>query len=190
MDGVSGRAQPLGSGDHPGPEPQYGMEQNHLGHPYSSQEDDIRRNPRPFRKRGLSLRVTSGPPKEKVQQGSARGEIGAFCRNSDRTSAPGNQRRRLTLPRTLGGFWVPHFTAEFARCWPRLSTIFPKSQPVLSRFSVRSHTSLLIILTIRARPDRGRGPYRRRYRVNRDGQSQERLAHYFTLRHHPHRRSI
>jgi DNA-binding transcriptional LysR family regulator len=52
--------------------------------------------------------------------------MGAFCRHSDRTSAPGNQRRRLTLPPTLGGFWVPHFTAEFARCWPRLSTIFPK----------------------------------------------------------------
>src|ERR671921_2575928 len=110
MDGVSGRAQPLGSGDHPGPEPQYGMEQNHLGHPNSSQEDDIRRNPGPFRKRALSLRITSGPPKEKVKQGSARGEMGA----------------------SLGS---PH-----------------KSQPILSLFSVRSHTSLPIILTIRARP--------------------------------------
>jgi hypothetical protein len=168
--------------------------------------------------------------------------MGAFCRNSDRTSAPGNQRRRLTLPPTLGGFWVPHFTAEFARCWPRLSTIFPnialvvlayviyrkgrssrlkrapsldalvwwitnrgphfiqfqkeslgsphKSQPILSRFSVRSHISLAIILSKRARPDRGRGPIRRRYRVNQDEQTQERLAHHFTLRSHLHRRSI
>jgi hypothetical protein len=102
------------------------MEQHHLGHPKSSQEDDIRRNPGPLRKRVLSLRITSGPPKEKVKQGSARGVMGAFCRHSDRTSAPGNQRRRLTLPPTLGGFWVPYFMAEFARCWLRLSTIFPK----------------------------------------------------------------
>src|SRR5918992_5456548 len=76
MHGVSGRAQPLGSGDHPGPEPQYGMEQNHLGHPNSSQEDDIRRNPGRFRKLVPSLRITSGPPKEEVKQGSARGEMG------------------------------------------------------------------------------------------------------------------
>jgi hypothetical protein len=36
----------------------------------------------------------------------------------------------------------------------------------LSRFSARSHTSLSTILVIRTRPDRGRGPYRCRYRVN------------------------
>src|ERR671910_1779241 len=112
MDGVPRGAQPLGSGDHPGPEPQYGMEQNHLSHPNSSQEDYIRSNPGSFRKRVLSLRITSGPPKEKVKQGSERGEMGE----------------------TLG--------------------CFHKSQPILSRFSVRSHTSLLIILVIRARPDR------------------------------------
>ena len=34
-----------------------------------------------------------------------------------------------------------------------------KSQPVLSRFSVRSHTSLLVILVIRTRPDTAEGDH-------------------------------
>src|SRR5215203_3435652 len=69
MDCVPSRAQPASSGDHPWPQPQYGMEQNHLGHPNSSQQDDIRRYPGPFRKRDLSLRVPPRPPKKKVKLG-------------------------------------------------------------------------------------------------------------------------
>ena len=89
--------------------------------------------------------------------------MGALCRHSDRKSAPGNQRRRLTLPPTLGGFWVAHFTAGSPRCWPRLSTIFPKialmvlayviyrkgrrslsEEPTnLSRFSAESQSALI-----------------------------------------------
>jgi hypothetical protein len=69
MDCVPSRAQPVSSGDHPWPQPQYGMEQNHLGHPNSSQQDDIRRYPGPFRKRDLSLWVPPRPPKKKVKLG-------------------------------------------------------------------------------------------------------------------------
>src|SRR5829696_722494 len=118
MDGVSGRAQPLGSGDHPGPEPQYRMEQHYLGHPKSSQENDIRRNPGPFRERVLSLRVTSGPPKEKVQQGSARDEMGVLCRHSDRTSAPGRSSRESfsEAPTKLSRFSADSQSALIYRC--------------------------------------------------------------------------
>src|SRR5215208_7309684 len=72
MDCVPSRAQPIGSGDHPRTQPQYGMEQNHLGHPNSSQEDDIRCYPGPFWKRDLSLRVPPHPPKKKVKLGLVR----------------------------------------------------------------------------------------------------------------------
>ena len=40
-----------------------------------------------------------------------------------------------------------------------------ESQPILSRFSILSHTALLNILAIRARPDR-KGHVQGRYRVN------------------------
>src|SRR5918994_7089888 len=60
----------------------------------------------------------------------------------------------------------------------------------LSRFSARSHTSLLVILVIRAQPDTEGGPCRHRYRVNQDAQTRERLAHHFTLRSHLQRGSL
>jgi hypothetical protein len=47
-------------------------------------------------------------------------------------------------------------------CQPIISS---ESQPILSRFSVRSHTALLDILVNRARPDR-KGTKQGRYRVN------------------------
>jgi hypothetical protein len=61
----------------------------------------------------------------------------------------------------------------------------------LSRFSARSHISLLVILVIyKSSTEYGRGPCRRRYRVNQDEQTWERLAHHFTLRSHLQRGSI
>jgi Transposase IS116/IS110/IS902 family len=71
-----------------------------------------------------------------------------------------------------------------------LGVVFSEVPTNLSRFSARSHTSLLVILVIRPRPDRGRGPNRRRYRVNQGEQTQERLAHHFTLRSHLQRGRI
>src|SRR5215208_7638326 len=65
----------------------------------------------------------------------------------------------------------------------------------LSRFSARSHTSLLLILVIRAqlyglnRIRRG-AQCSRRYRVNQDEQTWERLAHHFTLRSHLQRGGV
>src|SRR5918993_407091 len=52
------------------------------------------------------------PPKEKVKPGLARGEMSVFYR-PERTSASGNQRRRLILPPSLVGLWVAHFVARF-----------------------------------------------------------------------------
>jgi hypothetical protein len=61
-----------------------------------------------------------------------------------------------------------------------------KSQRILSPFSYIA----VSYPGYKTRPDRGRGPCRRRYRVNQDEQTQVRLAHHFTLRSNLQRGSI
>ena len=52
----------------------------------------------------------------------------------------------------------------------------------LNRFLARSYTSRVVILVIRARPDKEGERCRNRYRVNQDEHTRERLALHFTLR--------
>jgi hypothetical protein len=64
---VSGRAQPVGCGDHAGPESQYGMEQDHLGHLNTSNRTSCDAVLGPFLEPMLSLREDFYSPKESLR---------------------------------------------------------------------------------------------------------------------------
>src|SRR5215217_5628342 len=72
VDGVPGRAEPICSSYHPGPEPQYKNGTKPPRPPKLLPTRRLTKLPSPFRKRDLSLRVLSRPPKEEGKPGPAR----------------------------------------------------------------------------------------------------------------------